>query len=169
MNKYKLFYLLIFLYTINYGCNNNNSNFSNTFYVDYVIKNDTLLNMLKSATSGKVSYYDNNKKLQIVSLNYLTEQHPNSHYFKVTEELPKNPDENTVKYEIIFNDSMNNDSIAYSLKKYIYSKSGWKSKPGLGIIKVFDYTSDRDKKLRIIKRNVVTNVLRTIVTDTYAQ
>lgn len=168
MKKNKIYYLIIILYIIFIGCTNSNKN-KNIFYVDYVSKNDTLLNMLKNASSGKISYYDNNKKLQIVSLNYLTELHPNSHYFKIKEELPLNPDLNTVKYEIIFNDSMTNDSIAYFLKKYIYSKSGWQAKPGLGVIKVFDYSSDRDKKLRVINRNVVSTVLRTIVTDTYAQ
>ena len=142
-------------------------NTTNTFYINYICKNDTLLTILKNSTSGKVAYFNNEGKLQIVSLNYITEDHPNTHYFKVNEELPVKPEINSIKYEIIFNDSMINDSIAYSLKKYIYSEKGWQNKADMGVIKVFNNPPARDKNLWVIKEKVATSVLKTIVAKTY--
>jgi hypothetical protein len=158
---------LIFLFLIFFGCNNEKNDSSNTFYVDYTCKNDTLLKVLNNATTGKASYFDNEKELQIVSLNYVTEDHPNTHYFKISDELPVKPELNTIKYEIIFNDSMINDSIAYSLKKYVYLNNGWQTKSLMGTFKVFNYTTDLDKRLKVINKNVASSVLKTIVSDTY--
>lgn len=164
----RFFLIFIFLFVVAISCTDSRKNNSaNTFYVNYICSNDTLLNKLKAATSGKASYYDNDKKLQIVSLNYMTEDHPNTHYFKITDELPVKPDPKTIKYEIIFNESMINDSIAYSLKKYIYSSDGWQSKSEMGTIRVFNYSSERDRKLRVIKDKVCSLVIRTIAADTY--
>ena len=168
MNNNKIFLIFGIPFFLITGCKDTKKeNNTNTFYINYIGKNDTLLNLLKNATSGKVTYFDNEKKLQIVSLNYITEDHPNTHYLKVNEELPAKPEPNSIKYEIIFNESMINDSIAYSLKKYIYSEKGWQSKSDMGIIKVFDYPSIKDKNLRVIKKNVVSSVLKTIAGDTY--
>ena len=150
------------------GCNKaSKHNSSNTFYVNYVTINDTFQNILKKTTSGKVSYYDNDKILQIVPITYVTEEHPNTHYFMVMDELPAKPEDNTIKYEITFNNSMINDSIFYSVKKYRYVNNGWKTKSEMGTIKVFDYLSERDKNLRILKDRVASSVFRTIVADTY--
>ena len=169
MNNNKLFLIPVISFILITGCTDNQKEKnSNTFYINYICKNDTLLDLLKKATSGKVTYFDNEKKLQIVSLNYITEEHPNTHYLKINEELPVKPELNSIKYEIVFNESMINDSIAYSLKKYIYSEKGWQSKSDMGIIKVFDYPSVKDKKLRVIKNNVVSVVLKTVAGDTYA-
>lgn len=142
-------------------------NGSNIFYINYICKNDTLLDVLNKSTSGKAVYYDNEKKLQIVSLNYITESHPKTHYLRINEELPVKPLFNTIKYEISFNDSMVNDSIAYSMKKFIFLKNGWQKKSDMGLIKVFNYTSERDKKLRVINKNVMNVVIRHIAADTY--
>ena len=168
MNNNKLFILFVISFIFITSCSDQQKeNNDNTFYIKYICTNDTLLDLLKKATSGKAVYFDNEKNLQIVPLNYITEDHPNTHYLKVNEELPAKPVFNSIKYEIIFNESMINDSIAYSLKKYIYSEKGWQNKSDMGIIKVFDYPSVMDKNLRVIKRNVVSSVLKTIAGDTY--
>ena len=168
MNINKVFLIFVVYFILITSCTDSkNGNNSNTFYINYICKNDTLSDLLKQATSGKAVYFDNEKKLQIVSLNYITEDHPNTHYLKTGEELPEKPEFNSIKYEIIFNESMINDSIAYSLKKYLYSKNGWQKKSDMGTIKIFDYPSVRDKKLRVFKKNVVSSVLKTIAADTY--
>ncbi|MEP7163094.1 MAG: hypothetical protein ABI741_00290 [Ferruginibacter sp.] len=166
----KIFLIFVLFFSIILSCTNTEKyNITNTFYINYICKNDSLLNILKSATSGKAAYFDNEKKLQVVSLNYVTEEHPKTHYLKVSEELPVKPELNTIKYEISFNESMLNDSIAYSLKKFIYSKEGWQNKSEMGIIKVFDNLSERDRNLPVIKNNVARLVLITIAADTYSK
>jgi hypothetical protein len=166
-NNKIVFSIMVFSCFLFFSCKDKKNNSSNTFYISYICKNDTLLQILNNATTGKASYYDKEKKLQIVSLNYITEDHPNTHYFIINNELPVKPELNTIKYEIIFNDSMINDSIAYALKKYIYSKNGWQNKSEMGVIKVFDFPATIDKNLRVIKNNVARSVLKTIVIDTY--
>ena len=167
MNKKVATALCVFCAVL-FGCANSKSdNPADTFYVSYKCDNDTLLDVLKNATSGKVAYFDAKRKLEILSLNYVTEPHKGMHYLKVEEELPKKPVVGTIKYEIVFNNKMVNDSIAYTLKKVIYSKDGWKDKSSMGEFKVFDYQTEMDKKLRVSMRKVAENVLRIIATDTY--
>lgn len=151
------------------ACREKSVNPGNIFYIDYKTANDSFLTSLKKVTSGKVGYHDNEKKLQIVSADYLTEDHPDIHYFKVMDEMPAKPEINTIQYNISFNGSMINDSIAYTVTKMIYNGKSWQEKSMLGTIKVFDFLSPRDKYLRIIKDNVAYKVFKTIVEDTYTQ
>jgi len=171
MNAMKRILIVLTVYFILFSaCSGKKGiNSGKVYYVNYICKNDTLLSLLKAGTSGKAAYYDLDKNLQIVSINYLTEPHPNTHFFKITDEIIGKPELKSIKYEIIFNESMINDSIAYSLKKYYYSEEGWKAKSDMGIIKVFNFPSERDKVLRVYKKNVAINVIRTIVKDTYEE
>jgi len=168
-NKNKLFFVFVFFCIVFSACKESKQNKQNTYYVDYVCKNDTMLDLLKKGTSGKVSYYDKENKLQIIPINYMTEDHPDTHYFQVADELPAKPELNTMKYEIIFNESMINDSMAYSFKKYIYTEKGWEARSNMGILKVFNYPSHRDKVLKVVKKRVVANVLKMIVLHTYGK
>ena len=164
----KLIAVFIVSYIFCVGCKEEvNNKSSQTFYVNYICKNDTFAGVLKSITSGKTAYYDQEHQLQIVPVTYTTEDHPNTHYFKVKEELPKEPVLNTIEYEIEFNDSMINNSIAFSIKKNIYTENGWKKKSAMGTKKVFDYLSEKDKYLRIIKDNVASSVFKVIVADSF--
>ena len=155
MNNYKkikMNYRNLVLVSISFGllilysCGNKNHNNNNIFYIDYITNNDSLLTTLKKSTSGKVSYFDNNGALVIVPVNYLTEDHPNTHYFKLLEELKnEKPELNAIKYQITFNSSRINDSIAYSLRKFMYTKKGWEIKSEMGVIKIFSFLSVPDK------------------------
>lgn len=153
-----------------YSCENRSrKNNGNIFYIDYITDNDTLLSALKKSTSGKASYFDNSSELLIVPVNYLTEEHPNTHYFKLPEELNNDkPALNDIKYQLTFNGSRINDSIAYDVKKFIYTKDGWTIKSEMGVIKIFNYLADYDKKLKIISSNIATTVIKTIAADTYS-
>ena len=153
-----------------YGCAGKKQNDTgNIFYIDYITDNDSLLTALKNSTSGKASYFDNNRELQIVPLNYLTEKHPKTHYFKLVEELKEsNPALKAIKYQLTFNSSRINDSIAYSLRKFIYTKEGWRARSDMGVIKIFNYLAEIDKKLKIINRNIASTVIKTIAADTYS-
>ena len=162
-------FLISFMTTLLHSCGNTiKYNSTNLFYVDYISDNDSLLIALKKSTSGKAAYFDYTKQLQIVPVPYLTEEHPNTHYFKIIEELQNiKPEFNTIKYQLTFNNSRINDSIAYSLKKFIYTKEGWKPKSDMGQIKIFDYLADYDKKLKIINANIAARVIKTITIDSF--
>lgn len=168
-NMKKAGYLVIIAMIYIAGCKEKSINTGNIFYVDYKTANDSFMTSLKKVTSGKVGYHDNEKRLQIVSADYLTEDHPDIHYFRVMDEMPINPEVNTIRYDVSFNGSMINDSIAYTVTKMIFNGKNWQEKSLLGTIKVFDFLSPRDKYLRIIKDNVAYKVFKTIVEDTYAR
>lgn len=160
--------ILLFLALLINGCFETSTHPKKVYYISYITGNDSLLATMKKSTAGKASYFDQNRELQFLSVNYLTEAHPRTHYFRTTDELMnQKPGINTIKYEVVFNDKYVNDSIAYSLKKYIYTDKGWKLRSDMGVIKVFDYLSDYDKKLRIIYNNIAKSVVRTIANDTY--
>jgi hypothetical protein len=65
------------------GCSEKDkSNTDNTFYVELInFNNDTLKQALADNIFGKVSYYKDNQ-LEILSVNFVTDNLPEMHYFK---------------------------------------------------------------------------------------
>ncbi len=118
------------------ACNNNDkSTVDNTFYVELVnFSKDSLKQKISENLFGKVSYYKNNE-LKIMSLNFVTEDYPDMHYFKQVIELDKNIKENTKKIRMEFKGNYTPDSISYSLQKYIYSNKAWKKYSDMDFIK----------------------------------
>ena len=109
-------------------------NTSNTFYVEIVNFNDSLEQHISKHIFGKVSYYKNNK-LEIVSVNYLTDEFPDIHYFKSTKELKNTIEEDTRKIRIELQGNYSVDSVTYSLQKYKYSNNQWKKISDMGFLK----------------------------------
>src|SRR6187397_513728 len=89
--------VLIFFFSSCSG--NEKENTSNTFYVEIVNFNDSLEQHISEHIFGKVSYYKNDK-LEVISVNYLTDEFPDMHYFKSTKELKNTIEEDTRKIRI---------------------------------------------------------------------
>jgi len=134
--KMRLFFIVLSCFLFFTACNNKEqSNVDNTFYVELVnFTNDSLKQKIAENIYGKVSYYQKDE-LKIISVNYITEDHPDMHFFKRADELEKNIKENTKKIRMEFKGSYTADSISYSLQKYIYRNDIWKKYSDMGYIK----------------------------------
>ncbi len=150
-----------------FSCNDKKEYKYKTFYVEFATKSDSLLTALRKATSGKVSYYDNNKVLQVLSTNYITEEHPNMHYFQMDDERHSKPIGKSIKYQLTFNDSLSNDKLAYHLKKYVYVDNAWKERSDMGTMKVYDYLTSDVARLNLFYTNIAGVVIKNIATDSY--
>jgi len=116
---------LIILSVIFFACSENKkSNTSNTYYVEIINFNDSLKRYIEENLFGKVSYFKKNK-LEIISVNYVTDDFPDMHYFKSIKGIEKKINQNTQKIRIEFNGNYSIDSIRYSLKKYNYRNKQW--------------------------------------------
>lgn len=151
------------------GCKEKSRKENNIFYIEYITESDSLLVALNHSTAGKAAYYDQNKEIQVVSLQYLTGEEKKVHFLKTIDELKAGKAaENNIKYEIKFNSRFINDSIAYAVRKFIYNNEKWNLKSDMGTIKVYDYISDFDRFLPIINSNVANRLIKTIAIDTYS-
>lgn len=128
--------LTVFISIVNTGCSEKEkSNTENTFYIELVnFTNDSLKKKVSGDIFGKVAYYKN-KKLEILSLNYVTEDYPDMHYFQNAEGLGKDIKPETKKIRIEFRGEYTIDSISYSLQKFIYSNKQWIKTSDMGFIK----------------------------------
>lgn len=121
-----------------YSCTSKDKrNTGNTFYIELVnFKYDSLQQNLASNIFGKVSFHKN-RKLEIVSLNYITDDFPPMHYFVNVESLGKDIKENTIKIRIEYIGEFTIDSINYSLQKFRYRNKEWVKTSDMGVIKEF--------------------------------
>lgn len=116
------------------GCNSKQDNKEkDTYYVEFTNCNDSLLNLLNKEVNGKVSFYKDNR-LNILSLNYLTTNYPDMHYYKSVAELPASIKDGTKKIKVDFTGNLTNDSTYYSIQRYLFEKKEWKKVSDLGII-----------------------------------
>lgn len=127
---------LFFCFLFFESCNDKEkNNTDNTFYVELVnFSNDSLLKKTQESLFGKVSYYQNNE-LKIISVNYITEDHPDMHFFRNAAELQKDIKESTRKIRMEFKGNYTPDSISYSLQKFIYSNNSWKRTSDMGTLR----------------------------------
>lgn len=123
----------VFFFTACSG--NEKNNIENTYYIELDnFTNDSLRQTVSENIFGKVSYYKN-KELQVLSLNYVTEEYPDMHYFKNAEALPKEIKPGTKKVKITFGGEYTADSISYSLQKFRYHNDSWIKISDMGFIK----------------------------------
>ena len=110
------------------------SNIDNTYYIDLVnFNHDSLRQNVSEKIFGKVSFYKNDK-LEILSVNYLTEDYPDMHFYKNAAELQKEIEPETKKIRVEFGGIFTNDSIKYSLQKFVYRDKQWKKTSDMGFI-----------------------------------
>jgi len=118
------------------GCSGKDkSNIENTYYIELDnFTNDSLKQSVAQNIFGKVSYYKN-KELKILSLNYVTEDYPDMHYFQNAEALTNEIKPGTKKVKITFSGEFTADSISYSLQKFTYKTNVWDKISDMGLIK----------------------------------
>ena len=110
------------------------SNIDNTYYIDLVnFNHDSLRQNVSEKIFGKVSFYKNDK-LEILSVNYFTEDYPDMHFYKNAAELEKEIEPETKKIRVEFGGIFTNDSIKYSLQKFVYRDKQWKKTSDMGFI-----------------------------------
>ena len=137
-------------------------NEKNTYFVEIVNCKDTLEKFITAGIIGKTSYFKN-KELQVISLNYVTEDHPDMHYFKGIKELvnPVKPGTRKIRIELAGNYTI--DSTFYSLQKFIYNKNAWEKYSDMGFIKAWtsDGTSAKDQPIinSVVTRQIVNNAV----------
>ncbi|MBK8522581.1 MAG: hypothetical protein WAT20_06595 [Ferruginibacter sp.] len=126
------------------------NNIDNTYYIELVnFNHDSLKNDVSAKLFGKASFYKN-KELQILSVNYLTEDYPDIHFYKNASELTNEIKPETKKIRIEFGGVFTLDSIKYSLQKFVYRDKQWKKTSDMGFItaintyfKTSQYTVDQ--------------------------
>lgn len=141
------------------GCTEKDkSNIENTFYIELVnFKYDSLKNSLAENIFGKVSFY-REKELEIVSLNYVTDDFPPMHYFRNAGMLKKEIRPETKKIRIEYKGEFSIDSINYSLQKFRYRNNEWVKTSDMGVIKDF--------KKFVQPLNIINEYVRLIVLNT---
>jgi len=116
------------------GCGNKHDNKDkDTYYVEFTNCNDSLLSLLNKEMNGKFSFYKDNR-LNILSLNYLTTNQPDMHFYKTMGELPPSVQDGTKKIKVDFSGNLTNDSTYYSIQRYRYENKEWKKVSDLGMI-----------------------------------
>jgi hypothetical protein len=134
------------------------SNTDNTFYIELVnFKYDSLKNNVADNIFGKVSFYKD-KKLEILSINYVTDNLPEMHYFKNIDVLEDKIIEGSRKIKIEFKGEFSLDSIQYSLQKYMYKNEQW--------IKTSDLGDIKNSKKFVQPVNIINEYVREIVLNT---
>ncbi|MEP7255693.1 MAG: hypothetical protein ABI666_07940 [Ferruginibacter sp.] len=125
--------------------------------------NDSLKEFISANINGKVSFYKNDK-LEIISLNYITENYPDMHYFKNTGEIGKPIKAGSKKIRVEFSGNYSVDSIKYLVQKYRYENEEWKKISNMGFITGFStYKNLREYALKEYGNQII----KTVVTYTY--
>lgn len=133
---------------------------ANTYYVELVNgKFDSLQQAVSNGVFGKVSFYKN-KQLQILSLNYVTDDLPEMHYFNNINLLKNKIEEGTKKIQVTFIGSFTYDSVKYNLQKFIYTNRQWKKTSDMGIVKTVSNLVQPVNKLTEIAEGIVTNIVQ---------
>jgi hypothetical protein len=143
------------------GCSEKEkSNTENTFYIELInFTKDSLKQKVSESIFGKVAYY-NKDKLVILSLNYVTEDFPNMHYFKNAEELISDIKPGTKKIKIEFGGEYTVDSISYSLQKFIYKNNLWLKTSDMGFIKgTTTYKKAKQFSINEFAKQIVNNTV----------
>ena len=141
------------------GCSETEkSNTDNTFYIELVnFSTDSLKQNISNNIFGKAAFYKKDK-LEILSINYLTEDYKKIHYYKNAEELKENIKPNTKKIRIESKGEFLYDSIKYSLQKFIYTDKHW--------IKISDMGVLKETKKFVQPQNILDEFVRVIVLNT---
>lgn len=152
-----LFITVLFLISCN---GKEKSSTENTFYIELVnFTNDSLKENVSENILGKVSFYKN-EKLEILSVNYLTDDYPDMHYFKSAEALEKNIKPDTKKIRIEFGGAYSADSISYSLQKFLYSNNSWKKISDMGFMQATNtFKKAKQYAIREFSKQIVNSAI----------
>ena len=166
-NPGKFFTAGLFFFTILYflGCNENQNN-QHIYYIEVVNCSDSLKNELLANITGKTSFIKNNK-VEIFSLNYITEKGPEMHYYKEIEKSSKNIKAGTKKISIEFSGDFTYDSTLYSIQKFTFIENQWKKTSDIGIIRAISTKGRTNKKERFEYPELVNQIVNNVATSTH--
>lgn len=116
----------------------------NTYFIEITNCPDSIKLSLAANFKGKTCYHDKNGKLQVMSLNYVTDEYDDMHYYKPIEEVGTGIKDNSKKIRITFSGNYRIDSTYYSIERFKYSGQEWKKVSDLGSIRAI--SSDRKAK-----------------------
>lgn len=130
--KICLFFFCILIIT---SCNSDKSEdkFGEIYYVELLNFNDSLKDNIASNIFGKVTYFKNGK-LQLISINFVTEKYPDMHTFKSIDLVGKKIIAGTKKIQLEFKGEYTIDSIKFSMQKFSYDNDNWKKISDMGIL-----------------------------------
>jgi hypothetical protein len=149
------------------GCSDHQKNsINNTYYIEIVNCNDSIKKRFMDNITGKVSYQENNH-VTIVSVNYLSGEHPGMHLYKPLNELNKIINEGTNKIRIEFKGNYTVDSTFYSIEKYRYLKDQWQKLSDIGFIKATTRNQQAAKTDLIWDLELTKQVTQTVIGSTY--
>lgn len=132
---------------------------TNTFYVELMnFKEDSIRQNVSRNIFGKVSFY-RNSKLEILSMNYVTDEFPEMHYFRNIEELKKEINEGVRKIRVEYAAGSTLDSIRFSLQKFIYHNKQWVKTSDMGFIKITSTYKEMSNIINDYGTQVVNNIV----------
>ncbi len=159
-----LFFFLIAIYLC--SCDEKSEpDTKDIFYIDYINSTDSLHKRLDERTNGKVSYYKDNK-LNIISLNYVTDKHPGMHYFRSIKELPAAIPEGSQKIRVEFSGNLTKDSTFYSIQRFKFKNKEWNKTGDMGTIRAESISRSTTNR-NFSHWELSEQVIKTIVEYTY--
>lgn len=142
------------------GCTDQEkNNTTNTYYIELVnFNHDSLKKSISEKLFGKASFYKNSK-LEIVSVNYITDFPDDIHFYKNVTELGNEIEPETKKVRLEFGGVFTNDSILYSLQKFVYRDRQWKKTSDMGSIKAFTNAKTNYYMIDDFSKEMLTNTV----------
>lgn len=160
-SRKRLFYFsVIIISIICFGCNQNNKpNIQNTFYIELVNFNfDSLQSSLSNGLFGKISFYKN-KKLEVVSSNYIIDNMMDLHYYFGINEKQQVSSEGAKKIKIELVGQFSYDSVNYSLQKFIFKQNRWQKISDMGVLKNTSSLVRPKNKLADLTEQIINNTV----------
>ncbi len=141
------------------GCTDTTSSDKPTsYYIEFVNFNDSLERYISSNIFGKVAFYKDNK-LEVISINYISDVSSDMHYFKNIKEAGEEVTFESKKIRVEFFGNYNVDSIRYSLQKYNYKNSEWNKISDIGILKGFTtYKKAKEFAIKEFGTQIINNI-----------
>lgn len=142
-------------------------NAANTYYIEIVNCPDSIKQPIMASFIGKVSYYDENKMLKVMSVNYATGDHSGMHYYRPSEELGENIKTDTKKIRIGLSGNYTYDSTFYSIERFKYMDQQWKKISDMGSIQAISNKLKTKKIGSFDKRELADMIVQTAASATY--
>jgi len=129
------------------------------YYVELINFNDSLKKFVVSHINGKATYKKNNK-IEIVSLNYITEEYPDMHYFQTIDKIKNTFEPGDKKIKVEFAGSYSIDSIRYSIQRYKYENNQWIKTSDMGFINGYStYKNLKEYALKEYGNQIINNLV----------
>jgi hypothetical protein len=160
-------FIILFTAIMLYGCSRKEKmNIDNTYYVEITNCPDSVKKPLMAAIAGKTSYYKN-RKLQIMSMNYVTEDYPDMHYFNDIAAIGEPVKKGTRKIVIQFKGNYTVDSTFYSVKKFRFRNGSWAMTSDMGYFRVYPEDMNRNGADKFLQQELNEKIIQNVVMNTY--